>query len=312
MLTWITSLSAVQPALSEDGAPAVDESQPASLLATPDLPADLWTFASSEMDAKLADTWEVRESDGETILVCTGEPYGYLKTTQVFTDFKFGLEWRYPSDVNGNSGILLYTNGHDKDNVWPTAMQVQLHQPVCGSIFPSGGAKSDNEIRDVRELCKPLNQWNSCEITSTGGQLSVEVNGRKVGVVTGCQPDRGGIALQSEGSEIHFRRIWVRKLAGGNATDEAVSLLPCSACPPWRTSFRCDELFGIEHPVAFTSHIPSDGLTRHVVHRTRLAPDGHPVHAHGRVRLDVVATSTDVAADRHHHLRSRHRRNLAD
>ncbi len=322
VLTCLACIATVRPVLSEDEPsgspqPGVDEMQPVSLLSAPTLTKNVWTFASSEKDAKLADTWEVQQSDGETILVCRGEPYGYLKTTQVFTDFKFGLEWRYPVDVNGNSGVLLYTNSHDKDTVWPTAMQVQLHQPVCGSIFPSGAAKSDNEIRDVREFCKPLNQWNSCEITSTGGQLSVEMNGRKVGVVTGCQPDRGGIALQSEGSEIHFRRIWVKELDGGEPTDAAVSLvpqwqqMPLLTCPSWRTPFRRHEPFGFDQYVIFTPHTLPDGMTHHVVHRECLAPDGHSVRARGRVRLDMVATTPDVSLDRRYLVRSRHRRQLS-
>jgi hypothetical protein len=47
------------------------------------------------------------------------------------------------------------------------------------------------------------------------GKLSVVINGKKAGEVTGCMPRKGAIALQSEGAEIHFRNVWVREMGDG-------------------------------------------------------------------------------------------------
>ena len=88
---------------------------------------------------------------------------------------------------------------------------MQLHGPTAGSIFPSGDAKTDNKLM-VRDLSRPLGQWNTCVITSKGGRVSVVINGKKAGEVTGSQPSRGSIALQSEGSEVHFRRVMLKVL----------------------------------------------------------------------------------------------------
>ncbi len=311
-----TVTAAAEP-VDETSVPAVPSPAPTALLSEATLTDNLWQFVSSEKDSRIVDTWQIQPADGEVVLVCRGEPYGYLKTSKVYADFKIGLEWRYPVDENGNSGVLLYTNGQSKDNVWPTAMQVQLHQPVCGSIFPSGDAKSDNEIRDVREFCKPLNQWNSCEITSIGGRISVEMNGRKVGVVTGCQPDRGGIALQSEGSEIHFRRIFVTELAGGDPDDAAISgmpawhLTPSRGCPPDVTEFSNVGPSVFEQYVDFTPHFSIHGMSQYVVHRECLAPDGHPVRARGHVRVEVDAETTDSLSHHRSPLRSRLHRQLS-
>jgi hypothetical protein len=175
------------------------------------LPDERWQFFSGKKDAALADTWSI-VSEAESphpIIVCRGEPYGYLRTVRAFQNFDMELEWRYPKDEHGNSGILLFTSGDNR--IWPTSLQIQLHQPEAGSTFPQTGAKSDNELRNVAFLSKPVNQWNRCEIISREGKVTVTINGQKVGEVTGCQPRSGAISLQSEGSEIHFRKIIIRE-----------------------------------------------------------------------------------------------------
>lgn len=170
-----------------------------------------WIFYSAEKDSKLSDTWkmETSASDQSPVLICGGEPFGYLRTEKEYENFEFSLEWKYTSDPNGNSGILIYTCEDDK--IWPKSIQIQLHGPTTGSIFPSGGAKSDNTL-DLKNMARPLNKWNKCVVTSRDGKLSLVINGKKVGEVTGCVPKRGAIALQSEGAEIHFRNIWLREL----------------------------------------------------------------------------------------------------
>lgn len=183
-----------------------------TFLLTESFPSTSWKYFSGKRDAPLGETWKVRrDSNGDgLVLVCLGEPYGYVKTVEQFENFELGLEWKYPSDENGNSGILLFVDGEDK--IWPTAIQVQLHQPVAGSTFPAGEARSDNELRTVPTLARPVNQWNECTVFVVDGRIEVSLNGKKVGEVTGCEPRRGAVALQSEGSEIHFRNLWIRSL----------------------------------------------------------------------------------------------------
>ena len=60
-------------------------------------------------------------------------------------------------------------------------------------------------------LSRPVNQWNRCIISAREGNVTIVVNDQKVGTVAGCKPLEGAISLQSEGSEIHFRNIWVRE-----------------------------------------------------------------------------------------------------
>ncbi|MFG0335831.1 MAG: DUF1080 domain-containing protein [Maioricimonas sp. JB049] len=190
------------------GRDMVDSDDVTNLLPGSTFPAETWDFYSGKRDSQREETWKVEAGHGDLspVLICTGQPYGYIRTRAEFSNFQFGLQWRYPEDDNGNSGIFVYTSGDNR--IWPTSFQVQLHQPTAGSIFPSGAAKSDNELRN--ELGDPASEWNECVVTSINGRISVMINGKKVGEVTGCDPRRGSIALQSEGSEIHFRQIWLR------------------------------------------------------------------------------------------------------
>lgn len=182
-------------------------------LLTEDLTQHWRVFSSSPIPD--APVWKViREGTGaeaELILVCSGEPKGFLYTTESCSEFELTLEWRYPNDEDGNSGVLVYTQ--DEPRIWPTSMQVQLHQPKAGSVFPSGDAMSDQTSEAESDLARPVNVWNDGKIVSRNGRLSVEVNSKKAGEVSGAKPSFGSIALQSEGSVVHFRRIRLRKLS---------------------------------------------------------------------------------------------------
>ncbi len=173
-----------------------------------------WRVFSSSAVTPDAPVWNViRQANGdeqELILVCSGEPKGFLYTTESYSEFELTLEWKYPEDADGNSGVLVYTQ--DEPRIWPTSMQVQLHQPKAGSVFPSGDATSDQTSEAEPDLARPVNVWNEGKILSRDGRLSVEVNGKKAGEVSGAKPYSGSVALQSEGSIVHFRRIRIRKL----------------------------------------------------------------------------------------------------
>lgn len=194
-----------------DSPELIDDSIPKKALVAKEFPGSEWEFFSGKKDSKFAETWSYRVDPDTKVpfIACSGQPYGYIRTKKNFRNFDFGLEWRFPQDENGNSGVLLFTNGDDR--IWPTSLQVQLQQPLAGSSFPSGSAKSENELRNVPMLSRPVNQWNRCIISAREGNVTIVVNDQKVGTVAGCKPLEGAISLQSEGSEIHFRNIWVRE-----------------------------------------------------------------------------------------------------
>ena len=201
------------------------ESETIDLLTT-DL-SEHWKVFSSGPEIPETPVWKVisEENNKELVLICSGTPKGFLYTKQTCDEFELSLEWKYPEDADGNSGVLVYTQ--DEPRIWPTSMQIQLHQPKAGSVFPSGDATSDQSSEaEEKSLARPVDIWNEGRIISQGGRLSVEVNGRKAGVVTGAKPSVGSIALQSEGSVVHFRRIRLKKRLSAKSVKQAGVLTP--------------------------------------------------------------------------------------
>lgn len=169
-----------------------------------------WKHFSSVEQTTLDDVWvrTAATNDEDAQLVCLGDPKGFLYTEKEYGEFDLTFEWQIVSDPNGNSGVLVFTQ--DDPRLWPTSIQIQLHQPAAGSVFPSGDAITDATVK--REgLARPVGEWNECRITSHSGRILVHVNGAKAGEVTGCKPAAGRIAIQSEGSEVRFRRIHLRQ-----------------------------------------------------------------------------------------------------
>ena len=173
-----------------------------------------WTHFSAVKGSRLRGTWKSKKgrTGKDDVLICTGQPIGYLKTEELYDNFDLSMEWKYPDTPYANSGILIHTSGTDR--IWPKSIQVQLHRPMAGSIFPTGGAQTANRI-DVNHLKLPVNQWHKCVVSCKDGTVTVWINGKKAGEVTQCRPSSGSIALQSEGQEIHFRRIRVLRQPTG-------------------------------------------------------------------------------------------------
>lgn len=167
---------------------------------------DAWKAVLADTDAKPADTWSITESG---VLVCTGNPHGYVRTLKEYKNYVLKVDWRYIDNANGNSGVLTHCQMPDK--VWPSCIEIQMHNPTAGTVFPLVDSKTDNESR-ARDKAKPVGQWNTFEITCNNGTIVVVLNGERVGEVTGATPAKGFIGLQSEGTEVHFRNVLIREL----------------------------------------------------------------------------------------------------
>ncbi len=66
-------------------------------------------------------------------------------------------------------------------------------------------------FRGARDLEKPTGEWNRLECIAVGRTLSVFVNGVLVNQCVDVEPRRGQIQIQSEGAEIFFREIALKK-----------------------------------------------------------------------------------------------------
>jgi hypothetical protein len=179
-----------------------------------------WSHHVVEPDVPIEAVWSVRDG----LLVGTGEPLGYLHTLTEYTSFELVVEWRWaPGGEPGNSGVLMRINGEPRGI--PRAYEAQLKSGDAGDLYGfwglslSGAPDRMHSVDDhdilgdltgVRKIEGNENapgEWNRYEIRFEGGNLLVRVNGRKVNEATGADVVAGQIGLQSEGGEIHFRKI---------------------------------------------------------------------------------------------------------
>jgi len=180
-----------------------------------------WSFHLVDPKVKMADVWSVQDG----VLVCKGEPLGYLVTKQSFKNFELTLQWRWtPGMKPGNSGVLLRISGAPI-GFMPPCYEAQLKNGSAGDIWAfrgphiGGPAERIRKVENHKELGtfpgtpklkdleKKPGEWNEYRITFVGGQLTVAVNGEVVNEATGCDVVAGPIGLQSEGGQIEFRNI---------------------------------------------------------------------------------------------------------
>lgn len=186
---------------------------------------DGWRHYLDDHGFGMEDVWSVHDG----LLVCKGEPMGYIWTERNYKNFRLSLEWRWaPGTKPGNNGVLMRING--KPRPLPRCLEVQLRHQQAGDLYGFHGMKLAGDPARMREVKdhalggdltgvslieineKDPGQWNKAEIVVDGGKISVTVNGRLVNEATDAEVVAGPIGLQSEGGEIHFRNILLRKL----------------------------------------------------------------------------------------------------
>jgi len=187
---------------------------------------DNWTCHVVTPGVKLEDVWRVEDG----MMVCKGEPLGFLATKDKFQDFELALEWRWaPGKKPGNNGVLLRISSAPI-GFMPKCVEAQLKSGSAGDIWAFRGfgltgpadrlkkVEKNPALGDfvgVGKLAaaeKEPGQWNSYLITLQGDKLTIVVNGQKVNEATGLEVVAGNIGLQSEGGEIHFRNLKLKPL----------------------------------------------------------------------------------------------------
>src|SRR5581483_1619452 len=59
-------------------------------------------------------------------------------------------------------------------------------------------------------------EWNHYRVEGNDGRITLAVNGHEVSSVSKCSPRKGYLALESEGSECHFRNLKIKELPSTN------------------------------------------------------------------------------------------------
>jgi hypothetical protein len=188
-------------------------------------------------DGKDIDNWLIFTEDSSVdpaslfwvedhMIQTTGIPNGYLRTRDVYSNFKLHVEWRWAGEPT-NSGVLLQVQGEDR--IWPQAIECQLKHLNAGDLVLMGKGtgitvgdstylvtSEENRYKPIPKMTetseKAPGEWNSYDITCKDGNIEVVVNGKLQNSGTGLTLHEGHILLQAEGSPIQFRNIYLEPL----------------------------------------------------------------------------------------------------
>jgi hypothetical protein len=179
-----------------------------------------WRFVLADPKVKRDEVWSIKDG----VLICKGEPMGFLYTGRPLANFRLVVEYRWaPGATPGNSGIFSRIN--KKFSAIPRCVETQLHHGDAGDILTLQGMKlaahqpryfsitnhpQAGDICGVKKLEDkeaPPGQWNRVEILAQGPHYTVWMNGQKVNEADGVDVVAGPLGLQSEGGEIHFRKV---------------------------------------------------------------------------------------------------------
>ncbi|HJO26831.1 MAG TPA: family 16 glycoside hydrolase [Planctomycetota bacterium] len=169
-------------------------------------------------------TWTARDG----MIVCSGKPTGLLRTDRMYENFVLELDWRHMVP-GGNAGLFIWSDPIPALGVpFARAVEVQVMDGPNGSwytthgdIFPIWGARmtpifenpnGGSRCLPNEERSKPAPEWNHYSVTCIDGTIRLEVNGKQVSGGDEISPRRGYIVLESEGTEAHFKNIFIREL----------------------------------------------------------------------------------------------------
>jgi hypothetical protein len=170
-----------------------------------------WTFCMKD-NANPLKTWNVTNG----LIHCTGKPTGYLRTTQVYSNYFLTVVWRFVkiAPQADNTGILVHIQPGDK--VWPQCVQVQGKHGRQGDLFLMEGAEAKEHKGKNKNTPVPLQgdpvevpvgEWNKAETICVNGKVESFMNSKFVNEITECTINSGHIGIQSEGGEIEIRSI---------------------------------------------------------------------------------------------------------
>ncbi|HKK42342.1 MAG TPA: DUF1080 domain-containing protein [Bacteroidales bacterium] len=151
------------------------------------------------------------------VIHIAGTPFGYMRTKGTYSDYQLHVEYRWPSEPT-NSGVFL--NVQEPDTIWPECFECQLQAGNAGDMICMNGAdmaehtdKSNIVIHKFEASSeKPAGEWNKLKIICKDDIIEIYVNGVLQNRATKVNITSGHICLQSEGKEIEFRDVYLKKL----------------------------------------------------------------------------------------------------
>ncbi len=211
---------------AEEAVPAVpaEPAAPAAVNLFDGATLDGWEIFVADPEVKKEDVWSVRDG----LLVTTGEPIGFLHTTESFQDFELVVEWRWaPGTEPGNTGTLMRING--ELSPVPRCIEAQMQSGNEGDVYgfhglviegdPARTTASENDlvgkfggVKRIEDAANPPGEWNRYDIRAQGGDITVKLNDKLVNQISNAPLISGPVGVQSEGGIAQFRTINITPL----------------------------------------------------------------------------------------------------
>jgi hypothetical protein len=178
----------------------------------------------------LPDGWRFDTLTRELTVLGRG---GDIITRAQFTDFELELEWKV--GARGNSGVFFRANEGTR-RIYENAAEMQIldnagHFDGRNALTAAGSNYALHA--PVRDVTRPLGQWNTIRIVARGAHVEHWLNGVKVVDYEMWSDDwtarvaaakfaawptyglarRGHVGLQDHGDVVSFRRMRIREIA---------------------------------------------------------------------------------------------------
>ncbi|MFO0910476.1 MAG: DUF1080 domain-containing protein [Isosphaeraceae bacterium] len=175
------------------------------------------------------------------LIVSTGVPTGVLRTDRHYENFVIELEWRHMKP-KGNAGLFIWSDALPAPGVpFTRGIEVQIldgretaNYTSHGDVFAIHGATLTPDhphpagwprALPTEKRAKASPEWNHYRVECRDGRIALAVNGKVVSTGHGCNPRKGYICLEAEGSECHFRNIRIKELPSSNPSDDQIATL---------------------------------------------------------------------------------------
>jgi hypothetical protein len=172
-----------------------------------------WVFKLKDASVDPSRVFSVQNG----VIHITGNPFGYMRTKDAYSDYKLHVEWRWPSEAT-NSGVFVHAQL--PDSVWLRCVECQLQAGNAGDFVCMNGADMDQHTDKKKSVVskmsksseKPVGEWNTMEVICKANAIEVTVNGVLQNKGTNVNLSQGSVCLQSEGKDIEFRNVYLNKL----------------------------------------------------------------------------------------------------
>lgn len=169
-----------------------------------------WVFKLKDPVIDPATVFTVRDG----VIHISGNPFGYMRTKDIYSDYKLNVEWRWPSEAT-NSGVFVHAQ--QPDTIWLKCIECQLKAGNAGDFVCMNGAdmmeRTDKSKASVKKIAasseKPAGEWNTMEVVCNENTIEVYVNGILQNKGTNVSVSKGSICLQSEGKDVEFRNVYL-------------------------------------------------------------------------------------------------------